>query len=140
MTTKYYFKRCAITLWFSFLDINWSRLSAFCQVSVWEIVPCLFINLIQNIKKAQQATKSNDKSHLIQHYEDDFISPFLPSPFPFYLISWMSCNVGTAWNNSKCIPAECSHLSVHLLILAAYPDMFQTDLVFWEALRKILSS
>lgn len=59
------------TIFFS--DINWSRLTAFCQISVWEIVPCLFINLLQNIKNAQQATKSNDWSHLILDDEVDFI-------------------------------------------------------------------
>lgn len=48
-------------------------------------MPCLFINLLQNTKNAQQATKSNDQSHLILDYEVDFIP--LPSSSPLLLLN-----------------------------------------------------
>lgn len=49
--------------------------------------------------------------------------PFLPPLTYFYLISWVSHSVGTAWNISVWTYMKCSHLSVYHLISATEPSV-----------------
>lgn len=88
-------------------------------------MPCLFINLLQNIKNALWITESNDQSYLILDYEVDFI----PFPFSSHLLlfnflnelQFGDCLEHLYMNTHKGFP-----LSVHPLISATEPDTFQT--------------